>query len=389
MDRYLIHCDMNNYFASVEMLDNPYLEFIPIVVCGEIELRHGIVLSKNNKAREYGIITGESIYEAKEKCKDLVCVKANYQKYLKYTKLSREIYKRYSELIYPYGLDEAWIDVTKLCNNIDDAIKIAREIKYLIKTELKLNIAVGVSFNYIFAKLGSDQKSDDVFVIDKENFEKITEYMPAFNLLFVGAKTRSTLKKLNILTIGDLRKTNPIILKQYLGKKGLTLYEFANGNDSEFNPVTQADEEIKSISNTITSPKDILTFEETEAFIYILSEVTSKRLIKHNLSGRTIALTIKYNDFTSVQKQKTFDNNINLQSDIYNMASYILTLLEEKKPIRSVSLRISQLSSSKYTQLTLFTLDIDSEAKKLYKSLQKKYGNISLEKSSNLRDWDE
>src|SRR5574344_2177696 len=120
MDRYLIHCDMNNYFASVEMLDNPYLEFIPIVVCGEIELRQGIVLSKNNKAREYGIITGESIYEAKEKCKDLVCVKANYQKYLKYTKLSREIYKRYSELIYPYGLDEAWIDVTKLCNNIDD-----------------------------------------------------------------------------------------------------------------------------------------------------------------------------------------------------------------------------------------------------------------------------
>lgn len=387
--RYLIHCDMHNYFASVEMLDNPYLEYIPIAVCGDIELRHGIVLSKNDLAKARGVVTGESIYEAKKKCPDLVYVKADYQKYLKYTKLSRAIYQRYADDIYPYGMDEAWIDVSSKCKNMDDAIEIARIIKKLILQELGLKIAVGISFNYIFAKLGSDQKSDDVFVIEKEHFLEKTEYFPAFSLLFVGSKTRTALKKLDILTIGDLRRADKMLLKHYLGKKGLMLQDFANGDDSEFKPVNQNDNEIKSLSNTITAPRDLNSKDEICAFIYILSDAINKRLEKHHLAGKTIALIIKQNDFQVFNKQKTLDTYVKSKIEIYNTTLYIFSLLKCTEPIRSVSLRISSLTDDTNVQLTLFETDIDQETKELFEKFQKTYGTIEIEKSSTTKDWEE
>lgn len=393
MEKFIIHCDMNNYFASIEMLNNPYLELIPLVVCGDIELRHGIVLSKNNEAKKYGIVTGESVYDAKKKYKDVVCIKANYKKYMHYTKLSREIYHKFTDLIYPYSLDEAWLDISMKCSSIDEALNIARIIKKTIKEELGLNISIGLSFNFVFAKLASDKKDGDVFVIDQEHFIEQTKNIPAFELLFVGNKTRSKLKKLNILTIGDLRKSNVSLLTKVLGKKGKMLYDFSCGDDSSFIPNIENTTNMKSISNTITAPKDIYTLKETEKYIYLLSVAISKRLKKHNLVTKTISLKIKLNDFKIIGKQLSMDNYSNDTMMILKGALKAINLLEYDLPIRSITLRVNNLKENNYTQMSLFLENdgmkfIEKEVE-IKNNFDEKYKKFAFEEGSNLKDWDE
>lgn len=305
MDKIILHFDMNNYFTSVELLDRRDIIDLPVCVSGDMKLRHGIVLSKNEIAKKRGIITGMSLKSALLKCPDLIIINPNYSKYLYYTRLSRKIYYSYADKVYPYGLDEAFLDITNTVGNFDEGKKLALKIKKEIKQKLNLEVSVGISFNYVFAKLASDKKAKDIFCIDKENYINITKNIPCFELLFVGSKMRKKLKDNNILTIDDLRNTDIEIVKSKFGKNGETIRSFAYGEDDVFYN-NLINDKIKSLSNTITPPKNISYKKDCFLFIYLLSCFLSKRLTSHKLEAKGVSLKIKFFDFTSKSVQKKF-----------------------------------------------------------------------------------
>lgn len=378
MDGIIIHCDMNNYFASVETLVNENLRDIPFAVCGDVKLRHGIILSKNELAKKYNIITGESYLDALKKCKDLKLITPNYDLYLKYTKLSRSIYYEYSDLIYPYGMDEAWIDVSN-CSSFFEASVIALKIKERVKKELGLDIAVGVSYNFLYAKIASDMKSiDSVKVLTRDDTEEIMQ-LNVEKLLFVGPRTKEKLNRLGIYKINDLATWDKDKARQYLGKIGNDLVDYANGNDQVFQASIKNQNEIKSLGNTITPPKDITLIRDAKEFLFILSLIISKRLKRHNLCCKNLSLSIKYFDYSKVIKQSAFDIYTNKTEDIYNMSINLLRKLENKS-IRSISLRAQKLVKNNINQISLFEND-EVKVKEIINRLEKKYGNIGLEKS--------
>ncbi len=232
MLRSILHCDMNNFYASVECMLDPALKKYPIAVCGSVEERHGIVLAKNYKAKAFDVKTGDAVWQAKQKCKDLVVVPPHYEEYIKYSKLARSVYERYTDQVEPYGMDECWLDISGTESLFGSPEKVANEIRETMKFELGLTISVGVSFNKIFAKLGSDMKKPDaVTVIPKDTFKEKIWGLPAADLLGVGRATQRVLDSYCIRTIGDLANTDPEFLRRRLGKNGVVLWNYANGND--------------------------------------------------------------------------------------------------------------------------------------------------------------
>ncbi len=222
MLRSILHCDMNNFYASVECMLDPALKKYPIAVCGSVEERHGIVLAKNYKAKAFDVKTGDAVWQAKQKCKDLVVVPPHYEEYIKYSKLARSVYERYTDQVEPYGMDECWLDISGTGSLFGSPEKVANEIRETMKFELGLTISVGVSFNKIFAKLGSDMKKPDaVTVIPKDTFREKIWGLPAADLLGVGRATQRVLDSYCIRTIGDLANTDPEFLRRRLGKKML------------------------------------------------------------------------------------------------------------------------------------------------------------------------
>lgn len=229
MQRVILHCDMNNFYASVECMLNPELKNKPVAVCGSVEERHGIVLAKNYAAKAFGVSTGEAIWQAKQKCQDLVIVEPHYEQYIKFSKLAREIYGRYTDQIEPYGMDECWLDVTG-SGCMGTGFEIADEIRRTVKFELGLTISAGVSFNKIFAKLGSDMKKPDAITcIEADSFREKIWCLPAADLLGVGRATEKVLSGYGIHTIGELAATSDDFLKCRLGKNGLAIKKYAMG----------------------------------------------------------------------------------------------------------------------------------------------------------------
>lgn len=252
MQRVILHCDMNNFYASVECMLNPELKNKPVAVCGSVEERHGIVLAKNYAAKAFGVSTGEAIWQAKQKCQDLVIVEPHYEQYMKFSKLARGIYGRYTDQIEPYGMDECWLDVTG-SGCMGTGFEIADEIRRTVKFELGLTISAGVSFNKIFAKLGSDMKKPDAITcIEADSFQEKIWCLPASDLLGVGRATEKVLSGYGIHTIGELAATSDDFLKCRLGKNGLAIKKYANGLDDS--PVMRSDyvSPVKSIGHGIT-----------------------------------------------------------------------------------------------------------------------------------------
>ena len=257
MQRVILHCDMNNFYASVECMLNPELKNKPVAVCGSVEERHGIVLAKNYAAKAFGVSTGEAIWQAKQRCQDLVIVEPHYEQYMKFSKLAREIYGRYTDQIEPYGMDECWLDVTG-SGCMGTGFEIADEIRRTVKFELGLTISAGVSFNKIFAKLGSDMKKPDAITcIEADSFREKIWCLPASDLLGVGRATEKVLSGYGIHTIGELAATSDDFLKCRLGKNGLAIKKYANGLDDS--PVMRSDyvSPVKSIGHGITTMQDL------------------------------------------------------------------------------------------------------------------------------------
>ena len=214
MARNILHCNMNNFYASVECMLNPALKEYPVAVCGSVEERHGIDLAKNYKAKAFDVKTGDTVWQAQQKCRDLVIVPPHYEEYIKYSKLARSVYERYTDQVQPYGMDECWLDITGTGSLFGSPVEVANKIRETIKFELGLTISVGVSFNKIFAKLGSDMKKPDaVTVIPKDTFREKIWKLPSADLLGVGRATQRTLDSYGIRTIGALAQTNPEFLR--------------------------------------------------------------------------------------------------------------------------------------------------------------------------------
>ena len=235
MEKSILHCDMNNFYASVECVLNPKLVSSPIAVCGSKEERHGIVLAKNYLAKDFGVKTGDTIWQAKNKCPNIIIIdNPHFDMYSYYSKRAIDIYKKYTDKIESMGLDECWLDVTNSIKLFGKPVDIANTLRETIKSELRLTISVGVSFNKTFAKLGSDlKKPDATTVISKNNYKDIVWPLPISDLLFVGRKTKQLLNKNYIYTIGDIANSKPERLKKLLGKNGITLYNEANGLDDD------------------------------------------------------------------------------------------------------------------------------------------------------------
>jgi DNA polymerase-4 len=383
MQKILLHVDFNNFYASVESLYNPDLRRVPMAVCGDPAMRHGIILAKNELAKKHGIITAESIYSAKQKCPNLTTIMADYPKYIKFAKMSRELYSEYSRNVIPFGLDEAWIDLTGCIDSIEKGKFIANDIRERVKAELGLTVSIGASYNYIFSKLGSDMKKPDaVTVLPPESLKSVIWNLPAFELLFVGKVTRKKLADAGILTIGDIARSDIRTMRGLLGKHGETLWLFANGNDSSFDPRTSQDDPFKSIGNSITMPFDLHSELDILTMLYVLSKTVSERLRKHAYKAACVSISIKYSDFKVINRQLTIDSPTNNEQEIFTNAKRLFLSNFDKRAVRSVGIHVSRLFSNKYEQLTLLDSKISdvSEIADIKRNLTGRLKNMKVER---------
>lgn len=338
--RTILHCDMNNFYASVECMLNPDLRDKAVAVCGSVEERHGIVLAKNYKAKAFGVSTGEAIWQAKQKCPDLTIVEPHYEQYMKFSKLAREIYGRYTDMIEPYGMDECWLDVTG-SKTMGNGFEIANEIRETVKFELGLTISAGVSFNKIFAKLGSDlKKPDAVTCIDHDTFKEQIWNLPASDMLGVGRATEKVLTLFGIHTIGELAAAPDLVLQNRLGKNGMLLKRFANGMDTS--PVMRSDyvSPVKSIGHGITTLQDLENPAEVWAVMLDLVQDIGTKLRAHQKKAGGISICIRNNELHSREWQCKFELPTHSPTHLARAAfDLFVKSYRWEFPIRSVTVR--------------------------------------------------
>ena len=385
--RTILHSDLNNFYASVECVYEPALKEVPMAVCGDPQARHGIVLAKNMLAKRTGIVTGEAIWQARQKCPDLVVKPPNFKLYQRFSKLMKAIYADYTYRIESFGLDECWLDVT---GHRMSGEAIADELRLRAREELGLTLSVGVSFNKIFAKLGSDMKKPDATtVISQENFRDKVWPLPAGELLFVGPATRRKLLSRNLRTIGDIARCDPGALRSALGKNGEMLWVFANGLDRT--PVMAVDEglPVKSVGNSTTTPRDIQNEQDAHMVLMVLSESVAERLREQGLQGRTVALWVRDCDLGSFSAQRKLRSATALASEICACA---LALFRENyrwaKPIRSLGVAVSDLEfSGGDEQLSMFP-DVGRERRYELETavgdIRRRFGHFAIQRASLL-----
>lgn len=356
MKRIILHCDLNNFYASVECVKNPALKGKPVAVCGSDDDRHGIVLAKSQSAKICGVKTGDTIFEARKKCKEIIIVQTDFDAYHQYSEIVKDIYSQYTDLIEPFGMDECWLDVSGSTILFGEGEKIADEIRNHIRRETGLTISVGVSFNKIFAKLGSDMKKPDATtLISCENFKEKVWNLPASELLFVGRRTTKTLEKYGIKTIGDIALSQGLFMKKILGKNGFDLWLYANGMDTS--PVSHIDSKpvMKSVSRGITCVESLLSVYEAQRVIAELCISVSKGLRREHLLATGIQVAVKDDNLTVKQYSAPLEFPTFSAKELFDSA--VLLFFEKhkwKRNIRSISVRTYNLVNEKsFQQLTL------------------------------------
>ena len=358
MDRIILHCDLNCFYASVELLSHEELRTVPMAVCGDPTARHGIILAKNEPAKRFGVQTAETIWQAKRKCPDLVLLPPHHDLYAQYSRRVNAIYEEYTDLVEPFGIDESWLDVTGSLHLFGgDAQALADALRLRIRRELGLTLSVGVSFNKVFAKLGSDyRKPDATTVISRESWRSIVWPLPVSALLYVGRAARDTLAQYGITTVGELAAAKESALETMLGKLGLQLHGYANGLDRS--PVLSREqrEPVKSVGNSSTFSRDLTSWEEVRSGIFLLADSVAMRLRGHQLCAGGVAVTIRSADFKNVSRQKQLSRPTHLMRELSDGA---LELVERAwkapSPIRMLSVTAIHLvpESEAYEQLDL------------------------------------
>ena len=356
--RVILHSDINCCYAAIEHLHHPELNGKPLAVGGDPESRHGIVLTADYIAKKYGVKTGMALWQAKQLCPEINFVSPRMDLYLRFSRMAHEIYAEYTDLQEAYGIDESWLDVTASATLKGDGYSIAKEISNRMKSELGITVSIGVSFNKIFAKLGSDYKKPDaITTMYSDEFQTKAWNLPVGDLLYVGRSTNQKLAKLGIRTIGDLARTDEAILVSLLGKMGSVLWAFANGYDDSPVRKENAHAPIKSVGNSTTTHRDLVNDEDVKIVIYVLAESVAARLRENGFRCRVVEISIRDKDLFSFTRQRKISNATNITEEI---AVEAYKLFKEsydwRKPIRSVGVRGADLVNDNYwEQIDLFS----------------------------------
>lgn len=400
MDRIILHSDMNSFYASVEQSEDPSLRNKPVVVAGKEELRHGIVLTKSKEAKKYGIKTAEALWEARKKCPDLIVLPPNYPLYKKYSVMARNIYYQYTDLVEPFGLDENWLDLSGSIHlHGGNPLFVAEEISERIKAELGVTVSIGLSWNKITAKFGSDiKKPDAITPITRENYRKIFWSAPVEELLYVGHATKRKLNASGIMTIGELAQCSDYYLQHRFGKVGFILRAFARGEDRT--PVKAYDPEsedvsrsIKSYGNGLTAPHDITCEPDAKALIYLLAESVAQRMREDGMRAKTIAIAVRDGEsLSSYTRQAKLRKATATTTVIAKTAWGLLVanqVLDENNPVRGLIVRASDLESmSLPSQLSLFE-EYETKLENLdytIDDLRRRFGNLCIQRGAELTD---
>ena len=408
MSRTILHSDCNCFYASVELLHHPELRGKPVAVGGDPEARHGIVLTADYTAKRHGVKTGMALWQAKQVCPDITFLPPRMDLYLRFSKMAQEIYAEYTDKREPYGIDESWLDVTDSVSIKGDGYRIAQEISSRMKKELGITVSVGVSFNKIFAKLGSDYKKPDaITTMNKDEYKEKAWPLPVSDLLYVGSATNKKLYSMGILTIGDLARTDETLLVRRLGKMGSILWAFANGYDDSPVKLENTSAPVKSVGNSTTTPKDMETDEDVKIVLYILAESVAARLRENGLRCLTVEISIRDKDLFHFSRQMKLKNASNITREIAEAGyklykeNYRLPANEKElknstpeyyqKPLRSIGIRGTDLVTDYFwEQLDLF-MDPQFREKQMKMDeavdiIRKRFGFYSIQRGLMYRD---
>ena len=389
LDRVILHCDLNNFFASASLTQNPTLKGLPVAVCGDVEKRHGIILAKNYIAKSYGVQTAETIWEAKRKCSDLILLSPDFKLYEKISKAAQKIYYKYTDKVEPFGVDECWLELTNKNFDIYDGVEIANKIRKEIKRKLDVTVSVGVSFNKAFAKLGSDMKKPNaITLIDKKNYKNKVWPLPCSDLIMIGRSTSKVLKSMGIFTIGDLANCDEIAIKNKLGKNGLTIKKMAQGFDDAPIVCYTEKQKPKSIGRSETFAFDLNNKREVFAAFLDFSEEICRKLRFENLFASSVAVNFLDIDFKGREVQMSLETPTDIS---YILAKKGLELFEKNydfnKPLRSVGIRAIKLISNN-VELKQSSLFDDVGDNKILENIEKniieirnKYGKNSIKRA--------
>ena len=385
-NRVILHCDMNGFFASVELLDYPEFRDKPMAVCGDPESRHGIILAKNEIAKRYGIVTAETLWQARKKCPDLQTVPPHHKKYQHYSRLINEIYLQYTDMVEPFSVDESWLDVTASQKLFGNGKQIADKIRNQVKKELGLTLSAGVSFNKIFAKMGSDYKKPDATtVITQENYKNILWPRDIRDLFFVGKATADKLQGIGIHTIGQLAESDHHTVTALLGKQGSIIHDYANGLDQT--PVSRFDEreDVKSIGNGSTFRRNLEGIQDIRTAVIALSDTVAVRLRQKKKKAFGVKVDIKDPSLKVISRQQQLDNPTNLAE---NIADTAVSIIEKswnlRHPIRMLTVTaINLCPEDQAQQLSLFSSEnIQNETgekmERTMDDIRKKFGRNAI-----------
>lgn len=396
MERTILHCDCNSFYASVETLLDPTLAEGPSAVCGDPESRHGIILAKNEKAKAFGVQTAETIWQAKRKCPDLRLVAPHRDEYVKFSRRCNELYLQYTDLVDPFGIDESFLDVTGSMHLFGTGEQIADELRRRMREEVGLTISVGVSFNRAFAKLGSDYKKPDATtVFSRGNFRERVWPLPANTLLYVGKRAAARLDGLGVHTIGDLAACDPAFLHSVFGKLGDTLLRYARGEDDEPVRSFYAEREVKSVGNGMTFAHNLVGEEECRMGLTALCDNVGRRLRARGLVCQTVQLTIRDPEFHNRSRQVTLDKPTNATRALFETTLGLLRAhWPMDKPVRLLTVTVANLlpENQSCEQLSLFdsAADVQSRQKqrdldRAVDALRQRFGNQSVIFANSVR----
>lgn len=391
MDRIILHSDCNNFFASVECVLKPELKNVPLAVAGDRETRHGIILAKNELAKRFGVQTAEPIWQAKKKCPELIIVPPHHELYREYSEKINEIYIDYTDQVERFSIDESWLDVTGSTRLFGDGKTIADTIRRRIRKEIGITVSIGVSFNKVFAKLGSDYKKPDATtVLSRENYKEILYPLPVKDMLFVGKRGYETLLKMNIKTIGDLAAADEQLLEKKLGKTAVTLVRYARGEDNEPVMPFYYQREIKSIGKGMTFPRNLLGRDDIAKGVHPLADNIASQMRRKNLKCNTVQVHIKDVNLKTISRQKTLDKPTYLTKEIFDEAmSLICENWRMDKPIRMITVTGTNFADGENGgQISLFDdIEKDTKLEKLELAMDKIrdiYGKDSITQASVL-----
>lgn len=385
-ERVILHCDMNGFYAAVELLQRPDLKDKPMAVSGDPDSRHGIILAKNQLAKEYGVVTAETIWQAKKKCPQLVLVRPHMEKYRYYCGLINEIYQRFTDMVEPFSIDESWLDVTASQKLFGSGRQIADTIRRTVREELGMTLSAGVSFNKTFAKMGSEYKKPDATTeITRENFRELLWPLPAGELFGVGKATSEKLRQAGIFTIGDIAASKKPLLISLFGKQGAVMWEHANGIDDDPVALYDQKEPIKSVGNGVTFRRNLISENDIAIAVKALSDKVAGRLRQHGLKAGGVKIDIKDPYFKVISRQKQLDTTTWLAEEIAQAATELIRASwRAGAPIRMLTITAINLTDQLFQeQLSLFGAD-SSKREKAEKmelamdEVRKKYGSGTI-----------